>query len=270
MNEKQIDEYLNQFRAKGIDNQTIEIYKQQIIQSANSTQEMYNFVERVNMHTTHLTDPEQWAIACGANLAYINKQPLNIFKSGLEVSNCSYLLSNWWNINNREELFETLEWLAGIGDRDNYEHVIYTYFTLSVHERERYIRDGGILEEEVADILEKIKQARKQFVEDGLIETEQPIPNTMIWDYARIINLCRFGLDCGYLEEAEVSGIILYAAKKIKPLYNSWKELGTAYVFSRSIWNGLTDYQEDIKRLNTLLSDANSPWVTLKWNIILS
>lgn len=269
MNEKQIDEYLNQFRAKGIDDETIEIYKQQIIQSANSTQEMYNFVGRVNMHTTHLSLPEQWAVACGANLAYTNKQPLNIFKSGLEVSDCGYLLSNWWDINSREELLETLEWLDTTGHRNNYEHVIYTYFTLSQSESERYIRDGGILEEGVAAILEKIKQARKQFVEDGLIETEQPIPNTAIWDYARIINLCRFGLDCGYLEEEEVSSIILYVAKKIKPLYNSWEELGTAYVFSRCIWNGLTGYQENTEGLKTLLSDANSPWVTLDWNMIL-
>lgn len=265
MKENQIDEYLNQFRGKGIDDQAIEIYKQQIIRSANSTQEMDNFDERVDMRATHLTVLEQWAVACGASQAYINKQPLNIFKSGLEVENCGSLLSNWWGINSKEELLETLEWLDETGHRHNFEQVIDTYFTLSPSKKEEVILEDGEI-----SIFEKIKQARKQFVEDGLLEAEQPIPNTTIWDYARMINLCRFGLDYGYLTEEEASGIILYAAKKIKPFYNSWKELGTAYVFSRCIWNGLTDYEEWKEGLNILLSDTKSPWVTLNWNISLS
>lgn len=294
--EQQLDAYLKQLKAMGLTDEMIEAYKQQFAASMKAAtqwnQNVAQFAQNMQQFNglfsdgdgddddetegseitlsdkTTLTPDEQRAIACGADLCMLNNQYLNDLPTGLGKKNCRQLLSQWWDIDGREEMIDTIARLQKTGHRQQFKIIAQAYTILDAKEGKRYLREdlAGVMDEEIAvERLRNLRDGLEQFVTDGLLSSEKKVPDMMIWDFARIINIARAGFDSGYLEREEALAAITDAATKIRAAYGSWKEMSVAYQFARYVWTGDDTYTQMKANMEVLLSDPESPWVTIMW-----
>jgi hypothetical protein len=296
--EQQLEAYLKQLKAMGLTDEMIAAYKNQIQASmdaaANWNQNIAQFAAGMQQFNAlfsndgdgeedgdgedapaiNLAEPsplsraEQWAVACGADLCMLNRQVLNDLPTGLGKKSCRQLLSQWWDIDGREEMVETIGRLQKTGHRGQFSIIAQAYTILDAKEGKKYLREdlAGVMDEEVAVArLRNLRDALEQFAEDGLIGGTGGVPDMAVWDFARIINISRAGFDAGYLRRDEALAAIMDAAAKIRAAYGSWRELSVAYQFARYVWNGDAEYARMKANMELLLSDPASPWVTLPW-----
>lgn len=99
----------------------------------------------------------------------------------------------------------------------------------------------------------------------------------LAWDLGRNIALCRWGYDVGFLTEDEAWEKIMYYARKIQPLYNSWEEYGFDYFLGRIFWVSGSGEEETFRQyivatrdIYKYLTDDGGYWSTLEWNVDLS
>lgn len=283
-----IEQYLQQLRSMGLTEEAIEMYRKQMeqsIQMANNwAGQMNQFTQFSNGNEdtelpseillnkdSQLDKEQQWAIACGADVAFTNGQYLNDLTTGLGKQVCRQLLSDWWDIDSTEELEEMIAWLKESGHRMEYDVIWQALNTVSIKESKAFLReyvvDGQLEEETVLKHLRNTRDALELFRGKGLIDKEEQ-PEMLIWDYARIINLSRGGFDAGYLSREQALGYITECIPAIRRVYVSWKHLSISYQFARCVWNGVDEEDFDIfsGNMDLLLTRPESPWVTLPWN----
>lgn len=301
--QKMIEQYLESLKAMGLTDEAIALYKQQMEQSmqfsSQWTQQLQQFGQ--NMQTfnqlftgdpgaanddqpdedyaivlnpgTTLTPKEQWAIACGADIAFLNGQFLNDLTTGLGKPVCRQLLSEWWDIDSKEELEEMITWLFNEGHRIHFDIIWQAMNTVSIKESKAFLREYVIkneMEEEVMlQRLRNMRDALELFNEHKLINKDTQ-PEMLIWDYARIINISRAGFDAGYFTRAEAFDKIMHCVTPVRKMYSSWKQLSVSYQFARCVWNGLdgNDFDSLKQGMDILLTDPQSPWVTLPWEVL--
>ncbi|HVK48886.1 MAG TPA: DUF1266 domain-containing protein, partial [Pseudobacter sp.] len=179
--------------------------------------------------------------------------------------------SQWWDIDSKEELLEMLEWLFTEGHRIQYDTIWQAMNTVSIKESKAFLRENVANNEEEEELLlqrlRNMRDALELFQENKLIAADTQ-PEMLIWDYARIINLSRGGFDAGYITREEALSTIMRTVDPIKKMYNSWKQLSVSYQFARCVWNGIQpeEFQDMMLGMEVLLTDPQSPWVTLKWD----
>lgn len=194
---------------------------------------------------------DQWAVACGADLIHLRADVINDLSAGLDKEDCASMLSSQWGIDNKEEFIEMAESLLA-GRHSN----IY-----------KKIAEGEEIED-FEDESESFEEAMEVFEEDDLIN-EGEVPDMAAWDLGRLINISRFAFDAGFLSREEALGYIRKAALEMKKHYKSWKELSTGYQFGRYIWGGGDNYEEMKEGMEQLLTEEDSPWVTLPFDMKL-
>ncbi|GGH83312.1 hypothetical protein HNQ91_006027 [Filimonas zeae] len=292
------EQYLQQLRNMGFNEDMIEMYRKQMTQyvdvANNWASQMKDQQETmaaafgnvfaagaaaespepsiVLNPSSALTNAEKWAIACGADVAVANQQYLNDVPTGLGKQMCRELLSDWWDIDSSEELQETISWLKEEGHRLQYDTICQALNTVSVKEAKEFLRSfAARSEEEEETVIERLRNMRdalELFREEGLIAPGEQ-PDSLIWDYARIINLSRAGYDAGYMEYHEALDTIMSCVPAIKASYTSWKQLSVAYQFARCVWNGVDEeaFKAFRKGMDLLLTHPESPRVLLPWNL---
>ncbi len=293
-----MEEYWQHLRSMGLSEEMIALYQQQMEQtmnlSSNWTNQLNQFSENIKQINqlfsgddageaadapsdirlnpdTKLTAEEQWAIACGADVAFANGQYLNDLATGLGKSSCRELLSEWWDIDSTEELQEMIAWLKESGHRLEYDTICQALNTVSVKESKAFLREyaaANKLEEAVVlDRMRNTRDALELFRGKGLIAQDAQ-PEMLIWDFGRIINLSRAGFDAGYLSHGEALEHIMHCAPTIKRIYASWKDLSLSYQFARCVWNGVDadDFELFQENMKQLLWKEHSPWVVLPWS----
>lgn len=225
---------------------------------------------RLNPNST-LTTEQQWAIACGADIAILNGQYLNDLTTGLSRQECRELLSDWWDIDSKEEVIDNIDKLFSEGHRIQYDIIWQALNTVSIKESKAFLREYVIknqMEEEVVlSRLRNMRDALELFQERELIGKDTQ-PEMLIWDYARIINLTRGSFDAEYLSREEALDIIMRCVKPIRNMYTSWKQLSLSYQFARCVWIGVgaADIDDMLKNMEILLTDKDSPWVKMSWS----
>lgn len=294
-----IEQYIQSLKAMGLSDEAIEMYKKQMEQSIAATnqwasqlnqfgQNMQQFNAMfsgdegatnnygqpkeilLNPNST-LSTEQQWAVACGADLAMLNGQYLNDLTTGFSKQDCRDLLSEWWDIDSKEELTDNLNWLFEEGHRIQYDIIWQAMNTISIKESKAFLREyvakNQIEEEAALERLRNMRDALELFREQHLIQPDTQ-PEMLIWDYARIINLSRGGFDAGYLSKEEALHYIMRCTDSIKKMYNSWKQLSVSYQFARCVWNGLDEdvIMEMSSNRELLLTDPESPWVKLPFH----
>ncbi|RPE08795.1 DUF1266 domain-containing protein [Chitinophaga lutea] len=288
MNQQQLEQYLQQLRSMGLTEDAIAMYRQQMEQamqfSANlgnqfnqfasmfgSQQGLHDAVNAVRLNeAATLSTGEQWAVACGADVAFANGQYLNDLATGLDKSTCRQLLSDWWDIDGTEELQERIAILKESGSRVEYDIIWQALNTVSIKESKAFLReyvaDAGLDEETVLDHMRNTRDALELFAEKQLLEPGLQ-PEMLIWDFARIINLSRGGFDAGYLTREQALEHIMFCVPAIQRVYTSWKHLSISYQFARCVWNGVDEEEaeEFLQNMEVLLTDPKSPWMTLPW-----
>jgi hypothetical protein len=89
----------------------------------------------------------------------------------------------------------------------------------------------------------------------------------------RNIALCRWGYDTGLLTEEEAWEKIMYYARKIQSLYNSWAEYGLDYYLGRIFWasgsGSEMDYFLKTDEAYQKLMGLAGYWTSLEWKVNL-
>lgn len=290
MKDNEMEAYLQQLKSMGMTDEMIALYAQQMEQSMQMAaqfggDDMSGMAENMlgamgfdgdddgitMADTTDLTPEQQWGIACGADLALLNDHPLNTLETGDERRDARTLLSEWWGVDGRDELLETIASLQEDGAHTEFQHVDAALRMGSTTEAKKYLQENCDDFDQAMEWFHNMREAYEQFAEDGLLPAGAPMPNLISWDYARVVNLCRNGFDAKYLDREEALDTIMKMAKAIQQSYASWRDLSISYQLGRYVWGGGEDGQYEALQegMEELLSAENSPWVNLDWNMKL-
>ncbi|MEY4513966.1 MAG: hypothetical protein RLZZ450_6088 [Pseudomonadota bacterium] len=221
---------------------------------------------------TALSSEQRWAIAAGADLAVRNGQFLDALPTGL--THAHEILSTWWGIESREDALDMLRHLAREGHRASYQQVV-TLVRGQPESQQRALIERvafDIEQPELAETFETLLASQRLLVDDGLLAADAAPPNLLAWDLGRLINICRWCFDVGWLSEEECWRHILPAADALQREYDSWSELSTAYVMGFVMWKGGDpDLEYGVLKSDRklLLSDARSPWKRLAFSPVL-
>ncbi|SEW31895.1 DUF1266 domain-containing protein [Chitinophaga arvensicola] len=294
-----MEQYWQQLRDMGLPEEAIAMYKQQFQQTAGASlnwPEQMNLLEE-NIHQFNqlfsgddadvndtdedplviclnpdsgLNIAQQWGVACGADIAFVNRQYLNDVTTGLGTQDCRDLLSEWWDIESTAALKSTLGWLRESGHRIEYDMIWQAINMVSLKESKAFLREYIATNElEEAIVMERLRNTREAlelFRERRLIDKALQ-PDMLIWDFGRIINLSRSGYDAGYISEAEALEYIHACVPLIKRTYTSWKHLSVSYQFARCVWNGVEmgGFEALQRNMEYLLMAPESPWKKLSF-----
>ena len=206
----------------------------------------FEFVEKPSINKSW-----QWAVACGADLIHLRGDIINDLGTGTDKETVLEMLSAQWGIDNKKDFIEMAESL-----KKGRHSAVY-----------HKLAAGEAVEgfEEEAD---NLKQAAALFKKDKLIAKK--IPDMLIWDLGRLINISRFAFDGKLITRKEALGYLKEAALLVKKHYTSWKDLSVAYQFGRAVWGGIDDEYGELKDgMEQLLTEEDSPWVTLPFDMEL-
>ncbi len=90
--------------------------------------------------------------------------------------------------------------------------------------------------------------------------------DVLAWDYARLINVARWGYGARYLQEDEAWSHILEAAGQLRSRYSSWTDLAHDYVLGHDAWAGGPDASLEQATAKLLDPDnKKSPWNQVGW-----
>ena len=213
-------------------------------------------------------DPRRWALALTGIISRINGMNLTTLNSHAMTEEgrnaIAGMLKRDWNITGREELLGTIKYLEDFGQSAELNYIL------------KIIEETAAADHSIFSLYNRYQIAQReynyyQFVYSNLVLYNQR--DLKAWDLGRIISLCRWGYDCGYLEESEAWEKILFYARKIQPLYASWREYGVSYSFGRIFWaSGFGQELDYMKSTDTAfgqLLDDGGTWSTLPWNVNL-
>jgi hypothetical protein len=230
------------------------------------------FVFLSNLLTAaELTEEQLWAIALTGIMTERNKSNYHTLNSSeMNERNKNMwleVLKRDWGINNRDELLQTLDKMEHDGHANDLKY-IQRIITEIVEEKESFY---------IIAVYNKYQLNSKQYnylkftVINWNVFNERSI---LAWDLGRNIALCRWGYDVGFLTEEEAWEKIMYYAKLIQPLYNSWEEYGYDYYMGRVFWaSGFGEdmaYLLETYQLYQKLMGESGYWHNLEWNIDLN
>lgn len=203
---------------------------------------------------------QRWALATCAIITAMNDtnhQRLGgILLSDTEgVETATQILEEWWNIQSRQDLLNTLDWLAATGHRL------------------RFAKDGaylaGLNDTEFTNYLDRFGKtpAKRRKIID-IREGYQVFGDRSIlaWDIGRYVAVAGWGYVAGYMTEAEAWKRIMPLVRQLQTAFGSWKEMGDNYLLGRRYWSRNTANDPARNAWEALLKDRNSPWSQLDWN----
>jgi hypothetical protein len=192
----------------------------------------------------------QWAVACGADLISARADIINDLTTGNDKDDIKPELAGSWGIANKKDFTDMAESLKK-GRHSGIYH---------------QLAEGKDVED-FAEEAENLKEAKKLFKKDKLFGDK--VPNMLIWDLGRLINISRFAFDAKIIDRPAALSYIKDAALLVKKNYKSWKDLSVGYQFGRAVWGGLEEYEGLKEGMERLLTEEDSPWVTLPFDMKL-
>jgi hypothetical protein len=222
-----------------------------------------------------LTEKQLWAIALtgimseknGSNLNTLNSSEMNTINKNIWLE----ILRRDWEINNRNELLKTLDEMENDGHASRLKLVkqIISEGIISVTKGEG--ENILVTTKNTTYKLSAIQYNRLRFTYSNWDKFKDR--TILAWDLGRNIALCGWGYDVGFLTEEEALEKIMYYARLIQPLYNSWEEYGYDYYMGRVFWASgfgeATRYYIETKPIYEKLINKNGLWYNRKWNIDL-
>ncbi|MDR0642365.1 MAG: DUF1266 domain-containing protein [Treponema sp.] len=213
-----------------------------------------------------LTEERRWAIALTGIMTEINNDSHDTLNFGAinGVNKRKYLeiLRRDWSITTREELLETITVMELNGHASSLAFV------------KKIIGENKDLS--FNSIFNKFQLSSRQYnyLKFTIANWGHYYGRTILaWDLGRNIALCRWGYDAGFLTEDEAWEKIMYYARKIQPLYNSWAEYGLDYYFGRIFWasgfGAEMDYFLKTDDVYRKLMDQGGYWNSLEWKVNL-
>ena len=202
---------------------------------------------------------ERWALAASAILATFNREPLETISSGGSVLETRRMIQEWWGISNREGLLEKLDGLDQGGHRQLFSALGARTANLTPEELKKVVSH---LDSESAN---SVMVAHRYYAKFGA-------QSITAWDYARYINVCRWGVAAGYISEEEAWPRVMHAAQILQQTFTSWREFGENYLVGREFYSlNQTKIDGQVMRsiYKGLLSNPSSAWNRIPWNLSL-
>ena len=202
---------------------------------------------------------QRWALAASAILSTFDRESLDTLSSNDSALGVRNMLQNWWGIGSRDEFLQALQWIDQGGHRQVFTALGARTANLSPDELSNAVRQLN------AENANSVTMAHRYYEKYGA----QSITG---WDYARYINLCRWGVAAGYISEEEAWPRVMHAAQILQQTFNSWREFGENYLVGREFWS-LNQTRIDGQQMRAiyqkLLNDPGSPWNRIPWNLPL-
>jgi hypothetical protein len=209
--------------------------------------------------------PHAWALGTTALLFEMNRHRHDLLSGtaatpdGQEIG--KRVLSQWWGVNNRDDLLRTLTWLQFDGHRAEFEELGARVDLLSDGEfRSSVIAAGS--NPEAVNKLDITRRYHRTLGGKGILA----------WDLVRYIALCRWGNLAGYFSDTDAWDHIMPAARRLQLTFNSWQDLQSDFLIGREFWslqqtdNNGPGFRAIYERF---LHDPVSPWNENPWDIDL-
>jgi hypothetical protein len=208
-------------------------------------------------------EQKRWALATTAVLTEYNQERHDILGCGERneegIKRQKQILSDWWGVDCREDLFFVLDWLEQVGHRKRFEEMGQYLKTLQEDDFRSML---GELAEEDSSSWETVLRCWFWLGKKSLFG----------WDFCRYIHLCRKGYYLGYLSKKEAWDLIMPKARLLQETFDSWKDLGENYLIGREFWSLLRTRNSGSyfhQAFETLLKDPDSPWNSIPWDLDL-
>jgi hypothetical protein len=214
----------------------------------------------------HLTeDQKAWALALTGVLSEKNGARHDILggeeSTPKNIRDQKLVLEEWWGIQSRKDLLESLQWIDQGGHRTQFERLGAAVARMM---EEKY-NEHLLKAQNNPQFSQQLRTVRKHYDRLGR-------KSILGWDYARFISLCRWGYLVIYLNENEAWNCIRPAARLLGKTFESWKDLGENYLIGREFWS----YDETMRTgelyrvaYRNLLTHPDSPWNRLPWDVNL-
>jgi hypothetical protein len=213
-----------------------------------------------------VTGAKAWALGASAVLIernhgrhnFLSPDPINERNIRAERK----LLEEWWGVESRQELYETLDSLLSKGHRSSFEQQGQYLQNLSQEQYDETLKQYQGDNEK----LQEIRIAKEYYAKLGQ-------KSLLGWDLSRYICLCRWGYLSGYISEEEAWKKIMPVSRKLQETFDSWEDLGQNYLIGRQFWSykytrqGGDRFEDAYQRLVDMKS---SPWNLYSWNLDLT
>jgi len=207
--------------------------------------------------------PKAWALAASALLTQRNggthdTLPDSLFRMN-DQGDTRKLLGTSWGVRNRNDLLDCLKTLSTTGHRTGYNVMAAAVTRMSDKEFDDLLAKSDVTR--ITVLTEMRTYCRSNFGK-----------SIFAWDFARYINLCRWGYSAGYLSAEEAWSLIMPMARRVQKRFSSWEELGRNFLHGR-LCSMPELYMDDKTQaeaaLKFLLTDPTSPWKTIPWDLNL-
>lgn len=215
--------------------------------------------------------PQSRALATAALLAQVKGLDLHTLGGAVPGPRTQKLaqkrLRAAWQIEDAEDMEESLEWLMESGHRKEFHQQIGIIQHWNEEETNTYLAEvsagkyGLDSPEEQDEERHRILMAQQNI--HGLRGT-----SFMAWDYLRAIDLCREGFLAGYMESEAVWSQIYSLAQVLQSRYESWEQMGRAFLVGHEYWSVVQHQTEGPayqRALALLLNNPDSYWNQIPW-----
>ena len=174
----------------------------------------------------------------------------------------NYILTEFWGIENKDDVYNTIAWLLNEGHTDE-------YLSYADAETINELISEDMDEEEIEIVKNGFEFAK--YFKDKLPE------NIMLgWDYGRAAAIVRWSYFMNYISEEEAWEILDKIAGVMIGAFNSWKEFGISYIVGGLFWTYRKDpsetysrYYETVEALEGLLTETGEEedreWLRNPW-----
>lgn len=203
-----------------------------------------------------------YAILTSANNGDINKVG-GFEKNPANIKTVQSLLKEWWDIENKEDAVETINWLLNNGDR-NYFVTEAEEYGINEYTREELNDDISELEPEDQIYYNVLFNAYEKYQENAI----------SAWDYCRATQLLGYFYVADYYTYEEALDKSLEVAKLIQSTYSSWDDMVQSYLYGFQYWNNddINNKESESYKRSQIYSELKNkkgvPYV-LDWNMEL-
>ena len=200
-----------------------------------------------------------WALAASAIASTANREGTSTLAAEASAR-ARELLAAGWGVRRRDDLFRALNELDEGTERAMFSKMGERSSALSETQFEKMV---SRLSPQQANALKVAREYYPRYQGQSLLG----------WDYARYINVCRWGVAAGYMTPDEAWPLIMNAARTLQSTFGSWQEFGQNYMVGRKFVPPVdigTPMRSAQAAYNWLISNSASPWQRIPWNLSLN
>lgn len=203
----------------------------------------------------HTHEQEAWALAASAIAATANHEGTSALAADTPARARAILIMGW-NVHTRDDLFNALSELENGEESATFSKIGERVSHLSDPEFDKVVSRLNPLQ---ANAFRVAREYYPSFQGRSLLG----------WEYARYINVCRWGVAAGYMTEGEAWPRVMNDARNLQSTFGSWQEFAQNYMVGRKFVHPIdvgTPYESPQAAYNWLIGNPASPWQRIPWN----